>query len=102
MKLGNIIKALRKRNRLSQAHLAETCNITATYLSLIENNKKEPALSLLKCIADNLKIPLPIILFAPLTDEDIPDNKKEFFNIVKPSIDSMLQNLFDDDADSKS
>lgn len=96
MKIGNIIKVARKKIGLSQGQLADRCSITVTYLSLIENDKKEPTISLLRTIAENLKLPLPILLFLSLDDEDIPESKKEFFNIVKPSIDSMLQNLIED------
>lgn len=102
MNLGETIKILRKRNGLNQAQLAELCDITITYLSLIENGKKEPALSLLKTIARGLHVPLPILLFSSLTEDDIPDSKKDFFNVIKPSIDSMLYNLVEDNADSKS
>lgn len=102
MNLGETIKLLRKRNGLNQSQLAELCKITVTYISLIENGKKEPTLSLLKTIANSLRVPLPILLFSALTEEDIPESRKEFFNAIKPSIDSMLHNLIDDNVDSKS
>ena len=102
MNLGETIKQLRKRNGLNQSQLAELCEITVTYLSLIENGKKEPTLSLLKTIANSLQVPLPILLFSALTEEDIPESRKEFFNVIKPSIDSMIDNLIDDNVDSKS
>ena len=101
MNLGETIKLLRKRNGLNQSQLAELCDITVTYISLIENGKKEPTLSLLKTIANNLQIPLPILLFSALTEDDIPESRKELFSVIKPSIDSMLQNLIDNNADSK-
>ena len=101
MNLGETIKLLRKRNGLNQSQLAELCDITVTYISLIENGKKEPTLSLLKTIANNLQIPLPILLFSALTEDDIPESRKELFSVIKPSIDSMLQNLIDSNADSK-
>lgn len=96
MKIGSIIKAERKKRGLSQNQLAARCSITVTYLSLIENDKKEPTVSLLRTIAENLNLPLPILIFMSLDDEDIPESKKEFFNIVKPSIDAILQNLIED------
>ena len=96
MKIGSIIKAERKKRGLSQNQLAARCSITVTYLSLIENDKKEPTVSLLRTIAENLNLPLPILIFMSLDDEDIPESIKEFFNIVKPSIDAILQNLIED------
>ena len=100
MNIGISIKTIRKNKGLNQAQLADLCGITVTYLSLIENDKKDPTLSLLRTIANSLNIPLPILLFVSLEDNDIADSKKELFGMIKPSIDSILQNLIDD-ADTK-
>ncbi len=100
MNIGISIKTIRKNKGLNQAQLADLCGITVTYLSLIENDKKDPTLSLLRTIANSLNIPLPILLFMSLEDNDIADSKKELFGMIKPSIDSILQNLIDD-ADTK-
>ena len=100
MNIGISIKTIRKNKGLNQAQLADLCGITVTYLSLIENDKKHPTLSLLRTIANSLNIPLPILLFMSLEDNDIADSKKELFGMIKPSIDSILQNLIDD-ADTK-
>ncbi len=101
MKLGDSIKAFRKERKLTQAQLAELCGITTTYLSLVENGKKEPTVALMKTIATQLKVPLPVLLFSAITPEDIPEEKKGFFNVIKPSIDSMLNSLMNEDVDSK-
>lgn len=101
MKLGNSIKIFRKNRSLTQSQLAEMCEISTTYLSLIESEKKEPALPLVKVIAEKLNIPLPILIFSAITNEDIPENKKELFEILKPSVDSILNNLVNDNADSE-
>ena len=101
MKLGNSIKTFRKNRNLTQSQLAEMCEISTTYLSLKEKKKKEPALPLVKVIAERLNIPLPILIFSAITNEDIPENKKELFEILKPSVDSILNNLVNDNADSE-
>ena len=101
MKLGNSIKTFRKNRSLTQSQLAEMCEISTTYLSLIESEKKEPTLPLIKVIAERLNIPLPILIFSAITNEDIPENKKELFEILKPSVDSILNNLVNDNADSE-
>lgn len=101
MKIGDSIKALRKQKGFGQRQLAEMCNITVTYLSLIETGKKEPTLALLRSIANALKTPLPILLFSTLSNDDIPESKRDFFDMVKPTIDSLLQQLISDNADSK-
>ena len=101
MNLGNSIKAFRKERKLSQSDLAGMCGITSTYLSLVENGKKEPTIALIKIIAEKLEVPLPILIFSAITDEDIPIEKKELFELVKPSVDSILQKLISEDAVSE-
>ena len=83
MDIGNTIKFFRKEKKLSQIDLAQKCGITSTYLSLIENGKKEPTIALVKVIVEKL---------------EIPEGKKDFFNMVKPSIEKILQNLIQDDV----
>lgn len=98
MDIGNTIKFFRKEKRLSQIDLAQKCGITSTYLSLIENGKKEPTIALVRVIAEKLEIPLPVFLFSAITDNDIPEDKKDFFNMVKPSVEKILLNLIQDDV----
>ena len=53
MNLGNVIKNTRKKKGQTQTEFASLCGITQTYLSQIENNSKEPNLSILKVISIN-------------------------------------------------
>ena len=73
---------------------AQSCGITQTYLSQIENNQKEPNLSTLKDISKNLDIPLPILFFLSLNEEDIPQEKRQAFEIISPSVKSLINEFF--------
>jgi transcriptional regulator with XRE-family HTH domain len=77
MDLGSIIKDIRKQKGQTQNEFASLCGITQTYLSQIESNSKEPNLSTLKTISNNLNIPLPILFFLSMTEEDVQPNKRE-------------------------
>jgi XRE family transcriptional regulator, regulator of sulfur utilization len=102
MKVGKIIKASRKSNGLKQDQLAKDCDISVTYLSLIESDKKEPSVSTLKAISKRLNIPFPILIFQALTEEDIPKSKISLFKMIKDPIDTMLKSLEDNqDVDPK-
>ena len=68
MNLGDTIYNLRKNKGLAQIELAKMTGITQAYLSGIENNKREPNLSTLKKLSENLGIPLPIIFFFSLDE----------------------------------
>jgi len=92
MELGNTIKEIRKKKKIPQEILAERSGITQAYLSLIENDKKEPNLSTLKEISKALDTPLPLIFFLSLSEEDVPDAKKLIFSQLNPSIKELVSN----------
>ena len=94
MDLGNVIKNIRKQKGQTQSEFALACGITQTYLSQIESNLKEPNLSTLKSISENLNVPLPILFFLSMTDEDIHPNKRQAFQIVSPSVKSLVNEFF--------
>lgn len=97
MDLGSIIKEIRKDKKFSQKEFAELCNISQTYLSQIENNKKDPNISTLKNIATHLNVPLPILFFRALTEEDIPESKKESFDTISPIVNNLIKSITEDD-----
>jgi len=94
MNLGKAIKLSRKNMGLKQNKFAELCNITPSYLSQIENNLKDPNISTLKIISENLGIPLPILFFNSLDESDIEPRKREAFNLISPSIKSLITEFF--------
>ena len=94
MNLGNTIKNIRKHKGYTQGEFALECGITQTYLSQIENNQKEPNLSVLKTIADKLSIPLPILFFLSITEDDVQLEKREMFNLIDPAIKKIINEIF--------
>jgi transcriptional regulator with XRE-family HTH domain len=94
MDLGSVIKKNRKLRGLTQSELAENCGITQTYLSQIEGNHKEPNLSTLKLISDNLELPLPILFFLSMTEDDVQHDKRQAFQIISPSMKSLVNEFF--------
>lgn len=94
MDLGTTIKNIRKQRGLTQEEFATKCSISQTYLSQVENNQREPNLSTLKAIGEELKVPLPILFFLSLTDEDVQPAKRKAFSIVNPSVKSLVNEFF--------
>jgi transcriptional regulator with XRE-family HTH domain len=94
MKLGTTIKELRLKAGLKQFELAQRCDITPTYMSQIESNQKDPNISVLKCISENINTPLPILFYLSLDDSDISENKKEAFKIIDQPIKSLIKEFF--------
>lgn len=60
MTLGNAIKVVRTAAGIKQQALAKKLQISANYLSLVENGKREPSISFLKRLADALGVPVGI------------------------------------------
>ena len=95
MNIGNAIKELRKKHQLSQAELAEQCEMTQTALSQIENGVRRPNEITLKRIANRLKVP-EIMIYLLATDiKDIPAEKQEMFKLIFPNVKNMLLSIFE-------
>lgn len=93
MNLGTAIKTIRKQKGIRQINFAEMCDITQAYLSQIENNLKEPNISTLKKISENLNIPLPILFFMSLEIDDLEPGKKDAFKVIEPTFKTLLEQI---------
>jgi len=93
MDLGIIIKNIRKQKGIKQNAFAEQCDLSQTYLSQIENNQKEPNISTLKKISSKLEIPLPILFFLAIDENDIPESKKLVFTTISPIVKILIKEL---------
>ena len=94
MNIGNAIKDLRQQKGLKQTDFAVKCGLSQSYLSSIEKGRKEPTLSILKQIADALSIPMPVLVFFSLDQEDISESKRDAFQMLEPSIKGLINNVF--------
>lgn len=63
MNVGQAIKLCRTQRGISQTDLAQQAKCSVSYLSMLENNKRDPTLSTLESIADALGVPVSIIFF---------------------------------------
>ena len=73
MSIGSTLKLLRIASDLKQSSLAKDLDVTANYLSLVENGKKEPSLTFLKKFSQRLNIPLGYFLWIALEDINLPE-----------------------------
>lgn len=63
MNLGGAIQMCRNRRQLSQGELARLAGCSVSYLSMLENSKRDPTLSTIKKIATALRVPIEILFF---------------------------------------
>jgi len=73
MKIGQTLKVLRTAAKMKQTALAHSLGVTTNYLSLVENDHREPSLSFLKKFAEVLDIPLGYLLWVVLDDHPADD-----------------------------
>jgi transcriptional regulator with XRE-family HTH domain len=90
MNIGNTIKELRKKKEISQGEFAKLCEISQTSLSQIETGAKSPSKTTLKKICEQLDISEPMLYVLSLEERDVPENKKEIYNRIYPSVRQLL------------
>ncbi len=71
MNVGQAIKLCRTRRGFSQADLAQKAECSVSYLSMLENNKRDPTLSTMNKIAQALHVPVGIIFFLGAEGSDL-------------------------------
>lgn len=94
MTIGQKLKELRKQDSLKQGVVAKALGISQTYLSQVESGKRNPSTSLLDRIAAYYSMPLPVLIWAALTEDDVTPDKREFYKSVKPTVDAIVKELF--------
>lgn len=63
MFIGKAIKICRERKGISRLALAESTELSTSYISLLENNKRDPSLSKIQSISEALGVPIAILFF---------------------------------------
>lgn len=63
MNIGRAIKLCRNQKNLTKTKLAELSGLSVSYLTLLEQEKRDPNLSTIDKICQALKIPLTILIF---------------------------------------
>lgn len=88
MNYGKAIKELRTRLNENQEYFAFNIGIKQSTLSNIETGVRNPSVAVLDKIAEYTNTPLSVIIWNATTIEDVAENKKEAYLLLKDSIDS--------------
>jgi transcriptional regulator with XRE-family HTH domain len=79
MILGETIKAYRRAKKITLKELAEKVGTTASFLSDVENNKKQPSMDTLGKVAQAFHVPVYLLFKEPLEPiSKTKDNETEF------------------------
>lgn len=93
MRLGPVLRELRERRGKTQMDVVKRLKISQTYLSQVETGKKNPSQEMLRKLGGLYKLPASIILYLATEEEDVQKRKQPIFRELKPTIDSMIEEL---------
>lgn len=71
MNIGRAIRLCRTKRGTSQGAVARQARCSVSYLSMLENNKRDPTLSTLTRVAQALQIPVGLLFFLASEQEDL-------------------------------
>lgn len=94
MNIGKCIKDFRKSKELNQKDFSFEIGITQTYLSQIENGIKVPKFAILESISSVFNIPIQVLIWKTLEKKDIPIEKQMYFELLKKTVDSFIDEFF--------
>lgn len=77
MNLGKAIQTSRQRRKLSQEALAKLAGCSVSYLSMLENSKRDPTISTVEKIAAALNVPVEILFFLAAEKGELAGINKE-------------------------
>lgn len=83
MNIGDNIKKIRKEKKLSQSELAASLEISQSYLSDLENNRKNLGIKTVEKIAKKLEVTTSYLMSGNKMLGDLTDNeiKEQMFNL---------------------
>lgn len=90
--IGIHIKTIRKTKALTQLKLATKCGITQAAVSQIERGQRPKADTLNK-ICNYLDIHPNILYLMVLDRRDVPEQKRELFDVLWPTITELIVRL---------
>lgn len=86
MNIGTAIRSIRRQLGITQYELADKCAISQTSLSQIENGVKRPSTRTIKKVCEVLEVPESVIYILGMQDTDVPDSRKDIYDLIFPSI----------------
>ena len=75
---------------MSRVKLAERSNLSITALYNIENNLSFPSKETIDRLCASLEIPVSYLMFYSITEEDVPEEKRESFRFLQEPLKKFL------------
>lgn len=71
MDAGRLIKLLRTAGEITQGELAKELGVTQTYLSRVENGRREPGMNLIRKASHRFGVPMALFLLHEGPDHEV-------------------------------
>lgn len=84
MNIGETIKTIRKEKKISRGRLAAMTGLSVNALYNIETNRSMPTRDTIRRICKALSIPTYYLMVRCVTEDDIPEEKREVFRALYP------------------
>ena len=94
MNLGKAIKIALEKKNLTQLELANKTELSKTTISLILNGKTMPRKETIQAIANALDLTPEILLLMSIEKEDVPEGKRQYYDVMWPNVENTLYQLF--------
>lgn len=98
MNVGHAIRMCRTQRGASQTEVANRANCSVSYLSMLENNKRDPKLSTITRIAQALHVPVGVLLFLAAEKDELGQMDARLAGEVERSALASLRALNDEAA----
>lgn len=95
MTIGSAIRTCRTRKGLKQRELADLAELTTSYVSQVERDKRDPSLSTLRQLAKALGLPLTILLFLAGENDDLGLIDKELAEKLSATLFNLMRHATD-------
>ena len=92
---GQMLKMLRIKRAEKSKKAAKGIGISVSLLSRLENDRVNMSEQVGKKISIYYDIPYPVLVWAGISEEDVPKKKREVFRIIKPAVDKLMTELLD-------
>jgi len=86
--VGQLIKIGRINNKLSQKDVASKLEVTSNYISLVENNKKNPSINFLRGAAKLFDIPPILLIWEKIA---LPKGKTNIEKKISIQLEKMIE-----------
>lgn len=83
MSFGTTLKLIRIFQKVKQKDLAKRLGVSPNYISLIENEKREPSLSFIKTVSSELDIPVGFLFLGESDDQSLSVQQRAIYSQIK-------------------